>query len=280
MKLIALLALGYVGIVTLLYLAQTWLIFPGADRPSPALDRPRAPERLTLPTGDGEVVHGMLFRAASGATDLLLGFGGNAQDAELLGQDLAADFPDVHVVVFHYRGYGPSTGRPSEAALFADALTIHDSLVERLRPARTFAIGISLGSAVAAYLSKERALAGLILVTPFDSIEAIAKETYFWIPVGLLLRHRFPTIEFMTDNDTPVAVIAAERDRVVRPARTKALVEKVPNLVFHTVLAGAAHNTLYQLPSYEEALKASFAAIRDASAPSRSPPVTDSGARR
>ena len=47
----------------------------------------------------------------------LNGFGGNAQDAELLGQDLAADFPKLNVVVFHYRGYGPSTGRPSEAAV-------------------------------------------------------------------------------------------------------------------------------------------------------------------
>ena len=74
---------------------------------------------------------------------------------------------------------------------------IHDALVERLSPDRTFAVGISLGSAVAAWLSKQRPLAGIVLVTPFDSIEAIAKETYFWIPVGLLLRHRFPSVEYM-----------------------------------------------------------------------------------
>ena len=52
----------------------------------------------------------------------LIGFGGNGQDAELLAQDLAADFPDLQVAVFHYRGYGPSTGKPGEAALLADAL--------------------------------------------------------------------------------------------------------------------------------------------------------------
>ena len=127
------------------------------------------------------------------------------------------DFPDLHVAVFHYRGYGPSTGRPSEAALLADALAIHDDLRARLQPQRIYAIGISLGSAVAACLSQQRALAGVLLITPFDSIEAIAKESYFWVPVGLLLRHRFPTIEFMAGNATPVAVIAAEQDRVVRP---------------------------------------------------------------
>ena len=98
----------------------------------------------------------MLLRASDEAADLLIGFGGNAQDAELLAQDLAADFPELHVAVFHYRGYGPSTGKPGEAALLADALTIYDALTERLRPPRTFAIGISLGSAVAAYLSQQR----------------------------------------------------------------------------------------------------------------------------
>lgn len=264
MKLLVFLVLTYAGVVVLLYLVQTWLLFPGASLPSQRLDHPRLPERLALPGGDGAELHGMLFRAPAADADLLVGFGGNAQDAELLAQDLVTDFPDLHVAVFHYRGYGPSTGQPSEAALLADALIIHDSLVERLRPPRRFAIGISLGSAVAAYLSKERRLAGLILITPFDSIEAIAKENYFWVPVGLLLRHRFPTVEFMAGNPTPTAVIAAEHDRVVRPERTQALVEQLPNLVFHRVLDGAAHNTLYQLPIYEQALEEAFAAVRQA----------------
>jgi uncharacterized protein len=264
MKLIATLALCYLGIVALLYFAQGWLLFPGASMPSRPLDGPRRPERLELPTGDGPVLHGMLFPAEAKATDLLIGFGGNAQDAELLGQDLAADFPDLHVAVFHYRGYGPSTGRPSEAALLEDALAIHDALASRLAPERTFAIGISLGSAVAAYLSKERPLAGIILITPFDSIEAVAKETYFWVPVGPLLRHRFPSIEFMTGNRTPVAVIAAGQDRVIPPQRTAALIERLENLVFYRTLEGADHNTLYQVPIYEETLEAAFTAIAGA----------------
>ncbi len=265
MKLLAILGLGYAGIAALLYFAQTWLLFPGAGRPSQRLDHPRAPERLVLPSGDGRAeLHGMLFRAPANDADLVIGFGGNGQDAEILAQDLAADFPDQQVAVFHYRGYGPSTGRPGEVALLADALTIHDALTERLRPPRCFAIGISLGSAVAAYLSKARGLAGILLVTPFDSVAAIAKEAYFWLPVDLLLRHRFATVDFMAGNATPVAVIAAERDRVVRPERTRALVERLAKLVFYQVLTDAAHNTLYQLPIFEQALEAAFAALRGA----------------
>jgi pimeloyl-ACP methyl ester carboxylesterase len=209
-------------------------------------------------------LHGLLFSAPAEDAELLIGFGGNGQDAESLAHDLARDFPDQQVVVFHYRGYGPSTGTPSQAALLADAVTIYDALTERERPRRCFAIGISLGSAIAAYLSKARPLAGILLVTPFDSIAAIAKETYFWLPVDLLLRHRFATVEFMAGNATPVAVIAADRDRVVRPERTRALVEELSNLVFYQVLTDAAHNTLYQLPNFEQALEAAFAALRSA----------------
>jgi hypothetical protein len=267
-SLLAILGLGYVGIVGLLYVLQTWLIFPGAHLPSQRLDSPRQPERLELAASDGAVLHGMRFAGARPAADLLIGFGGNAQDAEMLGQDLASDFPELDVVVFHYRGFGPSTGKPGEATLLGDALAIYDAMVARLQPARTFAIGISLGSAVAAHLSKERSLAGVVLVTPFDSVEAIAKETYFWVPVGLLLRHRFPSVAFMTDNPTPVAVISAAEDRVVKPRRTEALLARIENLVFRATVPGADHNTLYHVEAYPTTLRAAFGALRSAAAPS------------
>ena len=264
MSLLAIVGLGYAGVVALLYLLQTSLVFPGTYLPSQRLNSPRVPERLELSTSDGAILHGMLFPGARGDADVLIGFGGNAQDAELLGQDLAADFPELNVVVFHYRGYGPSTGRPSEAAVLADALIIHDAMVARISPARTYAIGISLGSAVAAYLSRQRPLAGVLLVTPFDSVEAIAKESYFWVPVGLLLRHRFPAVAFMTGNPTPAAVIAAAEDRVVKPHRTEALLARLDNLVFQATLPDAGHETLYELPAYKTTLQAAFGALRDA----------------
>ena len=263
-SLLAILGLGYAGVVALLYLLQTSLVFPGSYLPSQRLNSPRVPERLELPAREGAMLHGMLFPGARGEADVLIGFGGNAQDAELLGQDLAADFPELNVVVFHYRGYGPSTGRPSEAAVLADALTIHDAMVARISPGRVYAVGISLGSAVAAYLSKERPLAGVLLVTPFDSVEAIAKESYFWVPVGLLLRHRFPAAAFMTGNPTPAAVIAAAEDRVVKPPRTEALLAQLDNLVFQATLQDAGHETLYELPAYKTTLQAAFGALRDA----------------
>jgi uncharacterized protein len=267
---LAVLGLGYVGVVGLLYLLQTSLVFPGAHLPSYRLNSPREPGRLELPAGNGAILHGMWFPGARTDADMLIGFGGNAQDAEVLGQDLARDFPDLNVVVFHYRGYGPSTGKPSEAALLADAVTIYDAMVAQIRPQRVYALGISLGSAVAAYLSKERQLAGVLLITPFDSVEAIARDSYFWVPVGLLLQHRFSSADFMTGNATPAAVIAAEEDRVVKPHRTRALIARLENLVFEATVQGAGHETLYQLPAYETTLEAAFGALQEAASGNRS----------
>jgi alpha-beta hydrolase superfamily lysophospholipase len=265
MKLLLILGILYVGIAAALYFAQTWLIFPGTGLPTSRLDGPLGPERLEIETEDGARLHGMVFRA-DGDADLVIGFGGNAQDAEMLAHDLQAQMPGRHIGVFHYRGYGPSTGRPGEQALLADALLIHDTLVDRLRPRRVFAAGFSLGSAVAAYLSAQRALAGVLLVTPFDSIEAVAKQTYFWLPVGLLLKHKFRSAEFMRDNPTPAAVISAEHDGVVKPARTEALVRRLDNLVFRVMIQDGSHSSLYALPAYEDALDAAFAALERAAA--------------
>ncbi len=270
-KLLVVLVAGYGLMVTVLYVAQRAMIFPGARRTSVSLDQPRTPERLDLATAGGEVLHGMLFRGWPDAADLVIGFGGNAQDAEMLGQDLAARLPAADVVVFHYRGFGPSTGQPSEQALQADGVEIYDAMVARLQPTRTFAVGISLGSGVATHLSSERRLAGMILVTPFDSVEAVAKEQYFWVPVALLLRHRFSNVEAMRNNQTPVAVIAAEGDRVVRASRTAALREAVPNLVFDRTLSGASHAGIHELPAYQIAFEEAFEAL-DHAAPASPPP--------
>lgn len=260
-------ALGYGGVIASLYLAQGWLIFPGSAFRN--LSRgPVLAESLELQVEPDVVLHGRLFRS-EGSSDLVVGFGGNAQDADLLGQDLATRVIDAHVAVFHYRGYGPSGGQPSESNLLDDALSIHDHLVERLKPKRVVAVGVSLGSAVAAWLSSQRPLAGLVLVTPFDSIAAIARDSYPWVPVNLLLKHRFPSVEFMAGNPTPVAVISAGEDRTVRPERTRALVERLENLVFNTVIEDATHNTILAEDAYDLAFRQALDALarQDARAP-------------
>ncbi len=275
MKLLAFLALGYGLIVAAMYAAQTSMIFPGTRLPSRPIDQPLAPARLTFEPEPDIRLAGMLFSprgretpseddGAASTNELLIGFGGNAQDAETLGQDLAERFPELHVAVFHYRGYGGSTGAPSETALVADALAIHDRLVADLEPDAVFALGISLGSGVAARLSKERRLAGIFLVTPYDSIEAVARQAYPWLPVRLLLKHRFDTLEAMAGNETAVAIIAAADDRVIAPARTDRLRRALARSVFDRTIDGAGHAEIHSMPVYWEALGEALDALRTA----------------
>ena len=192
---------------------------------------------------------------------LVAGFGGNGWNGEDVAAYLHDVYPEAHVVVFHYRGYRPSTGKPSAKALMADAPLVLDAAVERVRPEQTVAVGFSIGSAVAASLARRRELDGLILVTPFDSLKAVAQGYYPWLPVGTLFRHEMNAAGSLEGSDVPVAVIAGERDTLIPPQRTDALRRRVPNLVFDRTIAGAGHNDIYQRPEFRLAMKEALSAI-------------------
>ena len=131
---------------------------------------------------------------------------------------LQSVFPDRDVAAFHYRGYAPSTGEPSASAILEDAIAIHDHVVASLAPDRIVAVGLSLGAGPAAHLAARRPIKGLILITPFNSLTALAREHYAWAPVGLLLRHRMEVAGSLAGVAAPVAVIsAADRHRRSAP---------------------------------------------------------------
>ena len=147
------------------------------------------------------------------------GFGGNAWNGQDVGVYLHELFPDCDVVTFHYRGYSPSTGSPSAEALTADAPLVYDAAVARVKPRRVIAVGFSIGSGVAARLAAVRKLDGLILVTPFNSLKAVAQSMYPWLPIGPFFEHEFDAAGALEESKVPVAIIAAQRDEIV-PART------------------------------------------------------------
>ena len=83
---------------------------------------------------------------------------------------------------FHYRGYAQSSGWPSAQTLFSDSVIIFDRLLQTQAGERIIPIGFSIGAAVAAYFARHRPVTGMILVTPFDSLEAVARDLYWWAP--------------------------------------------------------------------------------------------------
>jgi pimeloyl-ACP methyl ester carboxylesterase len=228
---------------------------------------PASARRLEASTPDGEVLAGVRIPAVMGARDgrapTLLGFGGNAWNAEAMALYLHGLFPDREVVAFHYRGYAPSSGRPSAEALLSDSILVFDRLQQAHARECIVAIGFSVGSGVAAYLARHRPVTGLVLVTPFDSLEALARDHYWWAPIGLLLRHRMPTIDFVRGSPVPTALIMAARDTIVPARRSAALRPAIANLVFEATI-DAGHNDLYGRPAFAAAMRKALVRIEAA----------------
>lgn len=244
-------------------LSQADFLFPVHAVPQ-AGPLPSAAERLKVTTADGNALHGVYLapaRMGGGEAPLMLGFGGNAWNAQVVATYLHGLFPDAHVVAFHYRGYRPSTGSPSAEALMADAPLVLDEAVARARPSQVILVGFSIGSAVAASLASQRKVDGLILVTPFDSLKAVAQDLYPWLPVGPFFQHEMAAADYLSGNQVPVAILAAERDEIVPAARTEALRQRVPNLAYDVSFKGAGHNDIYWRPDFHAALHDALAAV-------------------
>jgi uncharacterized protein len=237
--------------LVLLYLAGCAAVY-GLQRsmlyhPQPAR---QAAEFLTLPVDGASLQVSVHPRPGAPA---VLYFGGNAEDVSGTLPQLAHLFPDHALYLMHYRGYGQSTGEPTEAALHADARALW-AHVQRGHPVIKV-IGRSLGSGVAVRLASEQPVARLALVTPYDSIENVAAEAFPWLPVRWLIRDRFDSAAVAGRVGAPTTLIGAERDTLIRPERTERLATFFAPGVARTVwIAGADHNNLGAFEAYEQAL--------------------------
>lgn len=237
--------------VAVLYLAGCGALY-GWQRsllyhPQPAR---QAGESLTLPV-DGATLQ-VSVRARPGAPALLY-FGGNAEDVSATLPPLARLFPDHALYLLHYRGYGQSTGEPTEPTLHADARALYEHA--RHAHPEIAVVGRSLGSGVAIRLASERPVTRLVLITPYDSIEAVAAEQFPWLPVRWLIQDRFDSAALAGRVGVPTTLIAAENDTLIRPARTAALMTQFRPGVAHLVnIPGVGHNDIGASPLYARAL--------------------------
>jgi len=241
---------------------QSHLIFPvhAVARPGPL---PPLAERLSVKTADGETLQGVHLppERPDPSKTLILGFGGNGWNGQDAAEYLHELYPEHDVVVFHYRGYRPSTGSPSAEALIADAPLVYDAAVKEVKSSRVIAVGFSIGTGVAAQLSAQRKLDGLILVTPFDSLKAVAQSMYPWLPIGPIFAHEIDAAGPLRRGKAPVAIIAAERDEIVAPERTAALRKALPKLAFDRTIKRAGHNDIYTRSDFHDAMREALAAV-------------------
>lgn len=234
-----------IGLPLVVYLAQDALIFyrqPLSEaRRADVLKRFPAVEEILLKTEDGTRLHAWHVKAPG---PLVLYFGGNAEEVSWM-IDGAAAGPGIGWLLMNYRGYGASEGSPSERALVADAKTLYDHALTLpgVDPRRIYAFGRSLGSGVAVALASERPLAGVILASPFDSLAAVAKRYYWYLPVDLLLRHRFDSIALAPGLRQPLLCLIAARDEVIPPAHGERLFDAWGGPKRKVLLQEAGHNS-------------------------------------
>lgn len=241
-SLLLLFAALYLGLCLLLFLAQRSLLY----FPTPAVEHPRA-VKLEMLTNDASlrVWHRPLIPAPA-----LIYFGGNAEDVSGNFDGFVAALPGHALYLVNYRGYGGSSGSPTEANLFADALAVYDQV--RQQHPRIAVVGRSLGSGVAAYLASQREVEKLVLVTPYDSIANVAQSHYPFFPARWLMKDRFDSISRVAAIAAPTLVIVAQHDRVIPPARTDALIAAFPPpQVRVEMIPNSAHNDLGPRDLYE-----------------------------
>jgi uncharacterized protein len=206
--------LAYVAVAILATVFQRQLIHL-PDRTDPTV--PSDVEVVRFDTEDGLELTAWFLPAEDPVATVLVA-PGNAGNRSLrlpLARGLVARGHGV--LLLEHRGYGGNPGSPSEAGLSADAAAARAHLDQRgdVDPNRIVHLGESLGSAVAAGLSVEHPPSALVLRSPFPSLVDVASRQLPFLPVGLLLRDRYPTGEHLGDVAAPVLVVAGERDRTV-----------------------------------------------------------------
>lgn len=229
------------GVPLLMYLVQDKLVF----MPQPLSEQRRleiarampAAQELFIEAADGTRLHAWYVKG----DPLVLYFGGNAEEVSWMLEQAPRRAPGTGWLLVDYRGYGASGGVPSEKALAGDALRWYDELSSR--HSRIFAFGRSLGSGVAVRLAAERPLAGVIAIAPYDSLAAVGQHHYPFLPVGLLLRHRFDSLALAPAIEAPLLCLVAERDEVVPAAHSRRLYEAWGGPKRWVELLGAGHNS-------------------------------------
>jgi fermentation-respiration switch protein FrsA (DUF1100 family) len=211
LKTVVVMLFAYAAFCGVLMRLQDRLIFfptKGGEVRGPGVD-------VDLRAVDGTKLHARYIERP-GADHMLLYFHGNAGNladrSDLL--EMMGDY-GVHLLALEYRGYGNSEGEPSEAGIYQDANAAYEWAVKRVAPSKLVLLGESLGGGPACELASKREVGGLILLSTFTSIEAMAARSFPWLPVKWLVRTRFDNEAKLRAIRAPKLIIHSRHDEVV-----------------------------------------------------------------
>lgn len=232
-------------IVALVYATQRSLLFPGAGA-GPRFGPGEAPwgELHRIPVLDGVRLQALFSRATPGGPVALF-LHGNADSIAHYGF-LAAALAErgIGLLAVSYRGYGGSTGSPSEDGLLADGVAAFDWLAERHR-GPVVLVGQSLGANVAVGVAARRPVSRLVLISASTSMAAVAQGHYPFLPIGALMRDPFRADLLIGGVPQPKLFLHGDRDTIVPLRHGRALFDLASGSKEFRVLRGHGHNDMW-----------------------------------
>jgi dienelactone hydrolase len=199
---------------------------------------------VVLRAADGTRLSGWLMTPKiPGRHPAVVYFGGRSEEVSWVVRDAGKLFPNMAVLAVNYRGYGESHGVPDEIQMVEDGCMLFDWMAARAHvdEHRIAVVGRSLGSGVAVQVAKERPAHSVVLITPYDSILAIAKRKFRVMPIEYMLRHRFESIKYAPALKAPTYVLRAASDDVVPHSHTDQLVAKLAQLCGDDIVPDSDH---------------------------------------
>jgi len=239
------------AICALLYFQQDSILFYPV-KTDPTVAKRWQDRRVEIATDATTIEGWWLEKPDSDSQIVVLYFGGNAEEVLSSSIDSMTHLKVRQMLVTHYRGYGGTPGRPSQDALFNDALAVYDYAINQLGVAsrNLIVVGRSLGSGVATYIAANRPVRGVVLITPYDSIKAVAQGLYPLLPIGMLIKHPFRSDLLAPKLQTPVLMLAAADDGVIPPRHAQRLFDAWAGPKQIHILNGVGHNDITDAAQY------------------------------
>lgn len=256
---VTILFVSYFVFLFLLYFIQDKLLFypqPLYQSANIITNKYKNTEEIKINTADNIMLHGWLIKNTTiKKSPLIIYFGGNAEEISQTISEVKS-YKDWAVSLINYRGYGLSEGNPSENNFFADALTIYDYYAKRkdIDNRKIVVMGRSIGTGVAVYLAQNRKVTAVILVSPYDSIISVVQEKLPFVPVFLLLKHKFNSLALAPLIKVPLLALASDKDNIILLWHSKKLVQKWAGPHTLKIIKNKNHNDINFCSEYWEYL--------------------------
>ena len=174
-------------------------------------------EEIYIPTSNGNNLKAWFHKKNLEKKKTLVFFHGNAGNLKnrIYKLNLIKDF-DINFLIVAYRGFSGNKGKPTEEGLYEDAKYTLDWLrKQKISDDQIIIYGESLGTAISVEVAQNKKFAGIILESPFTSMVEAGKHYYFYLPVSLLLKDRYQTIDKLKNIKIPILVMHGKKDKIV-----------------------------------------------------------------